>query len=776
MRDQQPTPPSELISWRKTATDLVRPVPYELPMGGLGAETARKTNYLALVWRHKYWILLAAFVGLAAGFCWIVLEVPVYRSSTTVEIVGFNESFMGMNQFDPQAGTGAYSPNASNILTQVQVLSSPSLLKTVADRVTLEQTPIPPPGGDFFGRIRNRLGLVPQEPVEFVRLAIRTAAATTSARGLAASRVIEISCQSPSAEVAAAFVNALAQEYITQNGRFRASAAARTTQWLEGQIEEARTRMDQADEKLQDFVKQEGLAFVLDQNTLADSKLRQLQADLSTVQTERITKQSRYELAKSSPVDSLPEILDDGTLRALRDHLTDLRKERAQLTATLMPGHIKVKRIDAQIAELEKTTETEKANLVRRIQNEYEAALRREKLLAGNYATQSRSLAGQAEKAAKYNQLKREGEMARQAHDLLLTQYNQTAVVAAVPTNNLRVVDTAEPASIPFKPEPVKDMSIATGLFSVLAVGFVILFERIRANKLDRMYSSPGLTTAALNLPELGVIPAFQTRPVRRYSLSSRGRMERKQNGLLGHPSQLGTDLEAWVTPSHVTESFRQALTSLLASQIDRKRSMIVVTSAGPGEGKTTLISNLAAATAETGRRVLVIDGDVRRPRLHKVFNMEIGTGFSDILQSEVPISQINLTDFIRPTPMKGVSILSCGTAKTLSVGAMLFSLRLPQLFARLRDEFDFVLVDTSPGLQFSDARLFSRLCDGAVLVVRSGLAFRENVTAIVQRFAQDGIPILGTILNDWDAEASKAYSPYGYDYKNAYEQYRSSE
>jgi succinoglycan biosynthesis transport protein ExoP len=775
MHDSQPNSSSELISWRQTATDLVRPVPYELPVGGAPVETAQKVNYLALAWRRKFWLLAAALVGAAGGFCWVILEIPVYRSSTTVEIVGFNERFMGMGQSDPQAGTGTYNVNGTSILTQEQVLSSPALRRTVVDRVTLEQTPIPPPGGDFFMRIRNRFGLVPREPVDFVRLAIRTAAATTSAKAVAMSRIIEISCQSPSAEVAAAFANALAQEYITQTGRFRASAAARTTQWLEGQIEEARARMDQADEKLRDFVKQEGIAFVLDQNTLADSRLRTLQSDLSAVQTERITKQSRYELAKSTPIDALPEILDDGTLRGLRDQLTRLRNERAQLTATLMPGHIKVQRVDAQIAELIKTTEVEKANLVRRIQNEYEAALRREKLLSGSYAAQARSLAGQAEKGARYNQLKREVEMARQGHDLLLQQYNQTALAAAVPASNVRVVDPAGPASIPFKPDPAKDISIAGGFATAFAAALIVLFEQLRARKLGRMYSSPGLTVSTLNLPELGVIPAFETRPARRYRLNGR-RSPRQTNGIPVQSGQLGTDLAAWATPSYVTESFRQALTSLLARPIDRKNSMIVVTSAGPSEGKTTLISNLAAATAETGRRVLVIDGDLRRPRLHKVFNMEIGAGFSDLLQSEVPISQINLADFIRPTGVTGVSLLSCGTAKTLSVGAMLFSLRLPQLFTRLREEFDFVLVDTSPGLQFSDARLFSRLCDGAILVVRSRVAFRENVMAIVQRFAQDGIPILGTILNDWDPEVSGSYGPYGSDYNKLYERYKAQE
>jgi succinoglycan biosynthesis transport protein ExoP len=773
MLGQEPKPPTELTSWRKTATELVQPVPYNLPLGGLGPEKGAKVNYGALLWRRKYWIVLAALTGLAVGFGWVIFQIPVYRSNTTLEIVGFNESFMGMNKLDPQAGTGAYGPNASNILTQLQVLASPSLLKKVSERVTLEQPPVPPPSGDFLGKIRNRLGLIPQEPIDFVRLAIHTAAVTSAAKGAAASRIIDVSCESPSPEIAAAFVNGLAQEYITQNGRFRASAAARTTQWLEGQIEEAKTRMDRADESLQDFIKQEGLAFVIDQNTLADSRLRQLQADLSTVQSERISKQSRYELAKSSPVDSLPEILDDGTLRGLRDHLTELRKERAQLTATLMPGHIKVRRVDAQIAELEKTMQVEKGNLVRRIQNDYEAALRREKLLAGSYASQSKTLAGQAEKAVKYNQLKREVEMARQAHDLLLQQYNETAVVAAVPTNNIRVVDPAEASSSPSKPEPVKNVATATGLVIALSMGLIILLEMIRVKRLERIYSSPGLTTISLNLPELGVIPAFTARPVRRYKLTRSGRVQAIPSA---NPNGLGTDLAAWVTPSYVTESFRQTLTSLLARQADRKHSMMVVTSAGPGEGKTTLLANLAAATAETGRRVLMVDGDMRRPRLHKVFNTEAGVGFSDLLQSEAPISQINMDDFIRPTSVAGVSLLSCGSAKTLSVGAMLFSLRLPQIFARLREEFDFVLVDTAPGMQFSDARLLCRLCDGAILVVRSGLAFRESVIALVQRFAHDGIPILGTVLNDWNPDTSGTYGPYGYDYKKSYQQYHSQE
>lgn len=768
------------MAYRDPKQDLT-PVPWRPPQGGImpaGMYDQRpffeprppqapgeEINYLDLAWRRKYWIALAAFLGLVAGVAYVVFTAPVYRAAAILEVVGFNESFMGMNQYDPQAGTGNYSATAANIQTQVRILQSAGLLNRAAERVNLELTPMVPTPSSIFGKLRAALHVVPQEPAEFMRQAMRQASRSVSARGLGASRLIEVSCQSNSPDLAASFVNALATEYVAQNSQFRASSATRTAQWLESQLEETRNRLEQADAKLQDFIRKEGIAFVLDQNTLADSKLRQLQNDLAALQADRITKQTKFELAKNSPIDSVPEILDDGTLKGLRDRLTELRRERAQLLATLTPEHHKVKRIDAQITEIEQTMQREKANLIKRIQNEYEAALSREKLMANAYAAQSRSVVGQADKAAQYGLLKREVEMARQVYNLLLQQYNQSAVVAAVPANNVRVVETAAPLSIPSRPVPVRDIPVSTALGGALGYGLAVLVEKIRLKRLSRVFAAPGHAGTALNVPELGVIPALEARPSRRPYLPGFARSSNSNgDGAVTVASDNQDALVMWRDkPSFLAESFRYALASLLAQQTERTRLMLVVTSAGAGEGKTTLASNLAIATAETGRRVLLVDGDLRRGGLHKRLHLGEQRGFAELLLDSTPVDQVNLIEYIAPTPFEGLSLLSAGLERLEQVGAALFSQRVPALFARLRTEYDVILIDTPPILTLPDARLLARVADGVILVVRSGVTFRENATAAAQRLAADGIPILGTILNDWDPSQTPHYDRYYY-------------
>ena len=773
MPNRDPKPDLTPVPWRQPTLGVAPGGMFDRPYfeAQPAQPPADEIQYLGLLWRRKYWILLAAFIGLAAGVAWVVFTPPVYRAAVILEVVGFNESFMGMNQYDPQAGTGNYSATAANIQTQVRILQSSTLLNRATERVNLELTPMVPAPSSVFGKLRAALHVVPQEPSEFMRQALRSAARSVSARGLGASRLIEVSCESYSPDLAASFVNALATEYVTQNSQFRAGSATRTTQWLESQLEETRSRLEQADAKLQDFVRKEGIAFVLDQNTLADSKLRQLQNDLSALQADRITKQSKYELAKNSPIDSLPEILDDGTLKSLRDRLVELRRERANLLATLTPEHHKVKRVDAQITEIEQTMQREKANLVKRIQNEYEAALNREKLMANAYAAQSRSVVGQADKAAQYGLLKREMEMARQVYNLLLQQYNQSAVVAAVPANNVRVVETAIPLSIPSRPIPVRDIPISTALGGALGYGLVVLVEKIRLRRLSRVFAAPGHAGTVLNVPELGVIPALEAHTARRgYLPRLRRSASRNGDGAVKVESGSQDAMVMWRDkPSFLAESFRYALASLLAQQTERSRLMLVVTSAGAGEGKTTLAANLAIATAETGRRVLVVDGDLRRGELHKRFHLGEQQGLAELIVSRTPVDQVNLIEYVAPTPFEGLFVMSAGVERLDQVGAALFSQRVPALFARLRAEYDVLLIDTPPLLNLPDARLLGRVADGAILVVRSQVTFRENATAAAQRLTADGIPILGTILNDWDPSKTPEYGRYYADRYSAY-------
>ncbi len=697
-------------------------------------------------WRAKWWLLAAFVLGTIGGFLRVIFTAPTYSAASVVELMGINESFMGMNQFDQQAGTGNYSNTAANIQTQTRILTGSTMLSRVIERVNLEMTPITNIPQDVYSKVRVQLGVVSQEPVEIMKQAVREAAISTGAGGVGASRLMEIGCESSSPEVAAAFANTLAAEFVSQNAQSRSANAQRTTQWLEGQLEEAKGRIEQSEAKLQEFVQKEGLTAILDQQALADSKVRQLQADLSAMQTERIAKQSRWELAKSSSVESLPELLDDGRMKELRGKLTELRRERAQLTATLTPGHYKVQRVDAQITEIDQTLQKEKANLVQRIQNEYEAALRREKMTSASYSSQSRVLAGQAGKSAQYALMKRDVEMARQTYNTLLQQVNQANVVAALPTNNIRVIEQAMVNGIPMHPKPARDIPMGGVLGLALAAGCVFLLEQLSARKLAKVFSTPGDIATSLRLPELGVIPQLgDTRqPSAKWSLPYFRAKQISQGP--EHPKELVVWRER---TSFSADSFRYTLTSLLGGE--HPPQLIIVTSPSPGEGKTTFASNLAAAAAATGRKTLLIDGDIRRARLHKLFDISLDPGMTALLTCDQLGEVITDSPHIHGTGVPGMYVMPAGSLQANeSPAEVLYSVKLAELLIALKREFDLILVDTAPALHFPDARLLGKFSDGVVLVIRSGVTQRESANSVAQRFVIDRVPVLGTVLNDW--------------------------
>jgi receptor protein-tyrosine kinase len=203
-----------------------------------------------------------------------------------------------------------------------------------------------------------------------------------------------------------------------------------------------------------------------------------------------------------------------------------------------------------------------------------------------------------------------------------------------------------------------------------------------------------------------------------------------------------------------VADSFRTILASLLFSPQNDVRCLgIVITSAGAGEGKSTIVSNLGLAMAETDRRVLLIDGDLRNPRLHEIFGVANRGGLTELLRVEDPSEELKASRLVRVTPNSGLYILPAGNAPD-KVSNLLYSARLPKLLQRFREEFDALLIDSPPMLQAPDARILARVAGAAVLVIRAGHTSRDTASAAKQRFAEDGTAVLGTILNDWSGKA----------------------
>src|SRR5206468_1973664 len=232
-------------------------------------------------------------------------------------------------------------------------------------------------------------------------------------------RIIDVSCESTNGQVAADFCNILTQEYIDQNLEARWKSTEYTGQWLTKQLRDLKVRLEQQEEELQSYARATGLVFMAEKNDVQEATLGDLQKELSGARADRIAKQSKYEMAATSPAGALPDVLDDLPLKDAQKTLADLQAKLAELQVTFTPGHSEVKRVRAQISAIEASLEGSRSNILTRVHKEYEAAERREALLAKAYADQTRLLSGKAEETAHYNLLKRDVDATRLLYETL---------------------------------------------------------------------------------------------------------------------------------------------------------------------------------------------------------------------------------------------------------------------------------------------------------------------------------------------------------------------
>ena len=459
-------------------------------------------------------------------------------------------------------------------------------------------------------------------------------------------------------------------------------------------------------------------------------------------------------------------MLDDPTLREYQVKLTDLRRQLAELSSSLTATHPTVKKVQAQVASLESALEKERTSVMQRIRNEFKSAQRRENLLAGNYASQARLMSEQAARVTHYNILKREVDTNRQLYDSLLRNVQEASMNSALRATNIRVVDSAKPPAHPYKPSLV--LNSALGLLAGAFFGIVFVVMRECA---DRSIRAPGEAAQYLDVPELGVIPSANAERSRYFAYYQKGRgIEGKGagNGKRSGQVELVTSREHSV----LADSFRATLTSILCSgeNGDRPR-VIALTSANPMEGKTTVASNLALALAEIDWPVLLIDADLRKGRLHEIFQVSNSWGLSDLLQGK-KLPQGGKWMVMR-TSYRNLSLLPAGSVAS-SISALLHSPRALEFLHRMREEFHTVIIDTPPMLHMPDARVLGRLADGVILVVRSTQTRREEAAAASQRLMEDGTRVLGTVLNEWDPRKT-SHPGYGYGYRSYYHEAKKS-
>jgi capsular exopolysaccharide synthesis family protein len=356
----------------------------------------------------------------------------------------------------------------------------------------------------------------------------------------------------------------------------------------------------------------------------------------------------------------------------------------------------------------------------------------------------------------------------------MLQQLKESTIASAMRASNIRVVDEAKVPKHPYKPNAPQSavLGLLTGIF--LGAAFIVMRDRA-----DQTIQQPGEVSTYLNLPELGIIPSGAVEGRRFRNVSGTRKNGALPNGVLTKTALLPGDrleLITWQSkPSMVAESFRSTLVSILfAGERGPRPKILVLTSPSPGEGKSTVASNLAIAIAEVGQQVLLVDADMRKPRQHEIFSLTNDRGLSTILREKTLLNgDKSLGGLVRESGVPGLFLLTSGPS-TSAASTLLHSTHMPLLLSYLRAEFDTVLLDTPPMLQMPDARVLGRLADKVIMVVRAGHTTKDASLAATQRFSEDGTQVLGTILNDWNPKsAPNGYYGYYDKYSKYYKPYK---
>ncbi|WP_031498171.1 GumC family protein [Bryobacter aggregatus] len=738
----------------------------------LGSPAVHEPQLVTASWcldilrRRKWTVAIAILMGGLAGLAIGIRAVPRYIATAVIEIQDYNSSFL--NQKEMQVTADAPQQLSDVYLqSQLTILTSNTISSRVVDRLALDQdrafTSQSESVAEQFVRefglqpwlnsldgpehpsvIRRIFSLRPPGVMNAKAQAIEVLKKNLSAKPLPQSRMVQIAFASPDPKVSKLIVDTVAMTFSEFNGETRIARGKRTEDLLRHQIASAKAELDGRQADMQNYARISGLVILGGGTHAAEEKLRQVQADLTRIGAERAAREAELKISSTVSPETLGNVLDNPTIRDHSARLAAVRQELAENAALFTSDFPKVKRLAAQVKELERTLQSERDRLVQRIRNDYNSAVVRERLAAASYLDQTAVISEEAAKRVHYDSLKRDLEAGFSTYHDMTGRLQTAEVATALQSSNIRIVDAATVSALPGKPN--LQLLLAFGLVCGLGLGVTAALWRERYELQRDGYQLPGQSPRRLLLPELGVIPAIQRTPrvAPWWSGNSRDTLSHAMAQSRGDASM-------------VAEAYMSLGASILMDRSGQPVQALAFISDLPGSGKSTTVVNLAKGLAGVGKKVLIIDGDLRRPRLHTELNVPNNWGVSTLIAVPQELTLTPLNQLVRQTEIPGLCLLPSGPG-VANPAKLLASGTLDILMQRLRREFDMVLIDTPPASLFADARFLGRQADGSIFVIRSRHNDPEEINRILQCFRKDRIPIIGTVLNEWRATENGVY------------------
>jgi len=609
-------------------------------------------------------------------------------------------------------------------------------------------------------------------------------------------RLVEVSFNAQDPKLAADCVNDLAMAFIDLNINMKYAATEQATTFLSEQIKGLQSEIEQKGKQLQGFEAEANIIALSDNETTVIDRLGQLNNALTEAQIERSQKEAAWNGLKNVGPDYVPEAINNPLIQRLREEYVRLKRETQKMEERFQPDYPELQRSQVELESARKSLADETQNLVKGAYLEYQTALNKERSLEAEFNGQKNAAFQMNSSAVLYNGLKVEIQNKKTLLDSLLRRESETGVEARLKglrTSNIRIVDRAREPVRPSSPNKKRNLILALILGLGGGVGLAFLFDF-----LDNSVKTSEDVERYGGLPTLGVVPKFSLEGANKayyYGRSLKGKKEPPRlsvgagagaeaaaaegaegagGGVASGPfvaeveksARPGTiELVPYFFPnSRLAESYRSIRTALLLSSADKPVKTIAVTSAMPGEGKTVSVANLAVTLSQSGKTVLVVDADLRRPRQHRLFKVKNTYGLTTYLTDSVPVK-----DVVKSTEIPNLFLVNAGPVPP-NPAELLGSDKMTRFIKMISEESDFVLFDLPPMLEISDALVLGAKVDGMVLVVQGDKTSREALKKAREKLDMLKVRTIGVIINNVTVPHHGAYY-----YKDYYHRYHSA-